>query len=165
MEYLFKRDGESHTVRVVERGDGFEVQVGERRYGVRVEALDATTLALWVDGAFHRVRHAAQGAERWLTVDGDPFHATRMARRRRAQQGGDASGTLAATMPGQIVAVRVQEGEQVERGQVLVLMEAMKMELRVVAPQGGRVGRVLVAEGDAVERGQTLVTLEADPPG
>jgi biotin carboxyl carrier protein len=55
--------------------------------------------------------------------------------------------------------VLVAAGDEVERGQVLLLLEAMKMEMRVTAPHAGRVESVAVAEGQAVERGQPLVDL------
>jgi methylmalonyl-CoA carboxyltransferase 1.3S subunit len=53
----------------------------------------------------------------------------------------------------------VSEGDTVERGQTLVILEAMKMELRVTAPEAGRVKRLLVQMGDVVERGQALVEI------
>jgi biotin carboxyl carrier protein len=64
-------------------------------------------------------------------------------------------------MPGQVVDVLVAEGETVTRGQTLVILEAMKMEIRAAAPADGRVKRLLVGKGDVVERGQHLVEFEA----
>jgi biotin carboxyl carrier protein len=64
-------------------------------------------------------------------------------------------------MPGQVAAVQVREGDVVEAGQVLLLLEAMKMEIRVQAPRPGRVARVLARLGDTVQRDQALVELEA----
>ncbi len=162
MEYRYRVGEESHTVQVIERPEGFEVVVGERRYRVRASEVDPTTLDLWVDGRFMRARHAEQGTDRWLSLGGEVVHATRLLQRRKPRQDGSGMDTLAATMPGQIVAVRVAAGEGVEQGQLLLLMEAMKMELRVTAPHAGTVTRLLVSEGDAVERGQTLV--EMGPP-
>jgi biotin carboxyl carrier protein len=54
------------------------------------------------------------------------------------------------------------EGEAVTRGQTLLLLEAMKMELRVTAPADGRVWRVHCATGQVVERGQLLIELEKE---
>lgn len=159
MEYRYKIGDELYTVRITEQPDGFELSIGEARYHVRASALSASTLELLVEGQFYRARHAAQGAERWLALDGRTYRAERVRRRRRQGQAGSGGDALAATMPGQIVAVAVQAGDEVERGQLLVLMEAMKMELRVTAPRDGSVARVLVQQGDAVERGQTLVEM------
>jgi methylmalonyl-CoA carboxyltransferase small subunit len=63
-------------------------------------------------------------------------------------------------MPGSVIAVRVSEGDDVEAGQVLVVLEAMKMENNVPAPAAGRVARVLVSAGQQVQRGETLVELD-----
>jgi biotin carboxyl carrier protein len=63
-------------------------------------------------------------------------------------------------MPGAVLAVRVSEGEQVEAGQVLLVLEAMKMENAVSAPGPGQVARLLVQSGQQVQRGDALIELE-----
>lgn len=62
-------------------------------------------------------------------------------------------------MHGQVVRVLVEEGEVVRRGQPLVLLEAMKMEIRVTAPHDGRVVRLLCNVGEVVQRAQPLLEL------
>src|SRR6185436_8065261 len=81
------------------------------------------------------------------------------ARGRRA--GAGAEKTLTANMHGQVAAVLVKAGDPVERGQTLIVLEAMKMELRVTAPHAGRVKQVSCAVGDVVERGRVLAELDA----
>jgi acetyl/propionyl-CoA carboxylase alpha subunit len=70
-------------------------------------------------------------------------------------------GSLAAPMPGTVLRVDVHEGEHVDEGQTLVLLEAMKMELAVTAPGVGVVSAVLVEAGELVSRGQALVELDS----
>jgi propionyl-CoA carboxylase alpha chain len=65
-------------------------------------------------------------------------------------------------MPGGVVRVAVAPGDRVEAGQVLVVLEAMKMEHAVAAGGPGTVAEVAVAEGDQVETGRVLVVVEAD---
>lgn len=67
--------------------------------------------------------------------------------------------TVPSPMPGVIVDVRAQEGQKVEAGDVLVVLEAMKMENDIVAPVAGTVSSVLVKKGDTVESNQTIVTI------
>ncbi|MFZ1709221.1 MAG: acetyl-CoA carboxylase biotin carboxyl carrier protein subunit, partial [Anaerolineae bacterium] len=83
----------------------------------------------------------------------------RTKQRRRAP--GAADGGLEAAMPGQVLDVLVHVGDTVERGQTLLLLEAMKMELRMVAPFAGQVRAMRCAAGQVVERGQLLVELQA----
>jgi excisionase family DNA binding protein len=78
---------------------------------------------------------------------------------REATHGGTTSQQVGAPMPGNVLAVRVREGDQVEAGQALVVLEAMKMENNVSAPAAGRVARVLVTPGQQVQRAETLVEL------
>ena len=68
---------------------------------------------------------------------------------------------VAAPMPGLVVAVAVQAGDPVVRGQKLLTMEAMKMETTLYAEQDGRVAQVLTKSGIQVETGELLLRLEA----
>ena len=71
-----------------------------------------------------------------------------------------AAGSTVATMPGTIVAVAVEVGDTVAAGDVLVVMEAMKMELSVTASMAGVVTSVAVTEGDSVEAGAAIVVVD-----
>lgn len=64
-----------------------------------------------------------------------------------------------APLGGTVARVLVEEGQAIEAGDVLVVLEAMKMETEITAPEAGTVGAVLVAAGDAVSGGQVLVEL------
>ncbi len=67
--------------------------------------------------------------------------------------------TVDAPMPGNILDIKVANGAAVKSGDVLVILEAMKMENEIVAPQDGTVASINVNKGDTVEAGQTLVSL------
>jgi propionyl-CoA carboxylase alpha chain len=69
------------------------------------------------------------------------------------------AGGLIAPMPGKVVSVEVQTGDMVEEGQLLMIMEAMKMEHRVTAPHAGMVGEIRAGPGDQVAGGDLLVVL------
>ena len=77
----------------------------------------------------------------------------------------DAPGSLRAPMPGSVVQLRVAVGDEVEAGDVLVVLEAMKMEHTLRAPHGGTVREVGAALGDQVETGAVLVVIEAAEVG
>jgi glutaconyl-CoA/methylmalonyl-CoA decarboxylase subunit gamma len=78
---------------------------------------------------------------------------------RQVQQSGPT--TIKAPMPGLVKSVVVAEGQEVQQGQRLIVLEAMKMENDITAPRQARVVALHIAEGTTVESGKPLVTLEA----
>ena len=66
---------------------------------------------------------------------------------------------VSAPMPGKIIAVKKDAGAAVKKGEVILVLEAMKMENEIVAPQDGTVASVNVGAGDAVEAGDVLATM------
>ena len=76
-----------------------------------------------------------------------------------APKAAPAAPKAAAPMPGKILGVKANPGQAVKKGDVIVILEAMKMENEIVAPQDGTIASINVATGDSVEAGQTLATL------
>lgn len=72
--------------------------------------------------------------------------------------------TLKAPMPGLAVAVPVREGQQVEKGQILVILESMKMQNELRAPYAGSVARLRIKAGESVQQKQILLNLVASVP-
>ena len=68
--------------------------------------------------------------------------------------------SITSPMPGNILAVNVAAGDAVKKGQVLMVLEAMKMENEIMAPRDGKVASVAVAKGAAVESGALLCTIQ-----
>ena len=68
-------------------------------------------------------------------------------------------GALVAPMPGKVIRLAVAEGAEVSSGDVLIVLEAMKMEHELVAPVDGTVSELRVAEGDQVDAGMALVVI------
>lgn len=69
------------------------------------------------------------------------------------------SNAVVAPLAGSVARILVTDGEEIEAGQVLLVLEAMKMETEITAPAAGKVSAVLVAPGDAVQGGQALIEL------
>lgn len=76
-----------------------------------------------------------------------------------AQTGTQGGVKVMAPMPGKILAVKANAGQAVKKGNVILVLEAMKMENEVVAPEDGTVASINVAVGDSVEAGAVLATL------
>lgn len=73
--------------------------------------------------------------------------------------GGAGSVKVSTPMPGKILAVKANVGDSVKKGQVILILEAMKMENEVVAPEDGTIASIDVTVGASVESGDTLATL------
>ncbi|MDQ2915152.1 MAG: ATP-grasp domain-containing protein [Chloroflexota bacterium] len=104
---------------------------------------------------------AASDGVVWATVGGKVWELETTPREREVEQ--TAGGEVAAPMPGLVIGAQAVVDRRVRRGDLLFVVEAMKMELRVEAPADGRVTRVLATVGQQVERGQRLADFEADP--
>jgi 3-methylcrotonyl-CoA carboxylase alpha subunit len=112
------------------------------------------------DGLLHIAWAAVSGDTRWVFVDGEVFvfeSGRPSTRRRRAST---AQGSLTAPMPATVRQVVVSPGARVQQGEVLLVLEAMKMELPVRAPGNGTVTAVKCRQGELVQAGQELIELE-----
>jgi 3-methylcrotonyl-CoA carboxylase alpha subunit len=112
------------------------------RFRMAADATNGDLLILWRGAAYRLSRPAP------LSVDSVGHH------------GGPGSESLTSPMPGTLIKVLVSEGQEVQEGQPLVVLEAMKMEHTIVAPHAGIVQRLAYGEGASVAGGVTLVELE-----
>ena len=144
--------------RTVEPADGWRLEWDDAGHGTARLTDGQRTIPVVVEGA---------GSDRVLTLRGRRIAVSVRSWRERllaeAQRAAQAHGgpvTVKATLPGLVVAVAVEAGDEVEEGASLVTIEAMKMQNEVRAPRSGRVIEVSVASGQAVATGAALVRLE-----
>jgi geranyl-CoA carboxylase alpha subunit len=148
------------TIDITSNGQSYTVSTnGQTQHVELLESADGR-LDLAIDGRHVRAYVSSEGQTRWVTVGGRTFRLTRKMLSVRSRGGHDGSSDLAAPMPGQVRAVNIQAGEPVTKGQVLVVLEAMKMEIRLQAPFDGQVLSVDASVGQTVEREQILVKLQ-----
>ena len=167
------------------RRSRFTALVGDAEHELAVEPLEDGRYRVTVDGREHVVdsrktgegtfslliEHAA--AEVSVTSRGDDFQVVvggrahrlrlldeRAMRRRKASAAGDGEHDVRAAMPGKVIAVLVEFGGKVERGQGLLVIEAMKMENEIQAPRAGEVTELRVKPGQAVEAGELLARVD-----
>lgn len=136
-------------------GDGYRVAVGTRLYHVIVRRAEEGRLAFDVDGQQHRASVAIHQGRTFVASEGSTYVLEPERNQRR--HGTARPGGLTAAMPGQVVAIYVAVGDQVEQGQPLLLLTAMKMEVTVSALESGVVRAVAVGVGDIVARDQPLI--------
>ena len=104
----------------------------------------------------------SSGGETWVFLEGRVYvTGTAGAHGSRARHHDEAA--LAAPMPATVVAINVSAGQDVKAGDVLIVLEAMKMELAVTAPRDGRVRSVACRVGELVQPGVPLVEFDERP--
>ena len=147
------------TRRVETVGPG-EVDVDGRRAAVEVTAIDGATWQVTVDGRRLRVHMVMDGPDGWAMADGWMFEVTRETGRPVAHAESADADALASPMPATVTRVLVAPGDAVGRGDTLVLLEAMKLELAIRAPRDGTVRELRCQEGALVEPGIPLIVLD-----
>lgn len=153
-------DGTTHEVRLTfARGrlaaslDGADVELG-------ATAVRDGEVVAELGGRRHAASVLADGAVRY--VDGSLGAVTlQVEPRLRPPEADEQPGSLHAPLPGAVRRVAVSVGATVEAGELLVVLEAMKMQHSIRSPHDGEVTEVMVAEGDQVESGDTLVVVVA----
>ena len=154
---------------IIEINDDKKVVVDGVEYAVDFESVSGQPVySLLINGrSYEAYIHEEETNDAWqVLLRGDLFTATvedEREQRLRAAAGAVAAATgefnLRAPMPGLIVAVPVAEGQAVSKGDILVILESMKMQNELKCPRDGTVTRVRVKAGDGVDHNQVLLTV------
>jgi 3-methylcrotonyl-CoA carboxylase alpha subunit len=159
-DFVFTEGETTYSVTLRFLASGKRVAIAGREYTLEGERLADGALLVRLDGHASKVRALREGDDWHLFGDGgyrkfslrDELHGLDV------DAGG---GSLAAPMPGKIVAVMVKAGQKVEKGAPLVILEAMKMEHTIAAPADGVVKEIHYAPGEQVLEGAELIAFEA----
>jgi acetyl-CoA/propionyl-CoA carboxylase biotin carboxyl carrier protein len=135
------------------------VTVGDRVWEHAAIRRDGDVARVTLDGIERRYAVAVSDGAVWIARDG---HHLEVRTERKARSGAGAlAGSLEAPMPGTVLLVHVADGDAVAEGDVLLVLESMKMELSITAPTAGTVEGLALRPGDRVDRGQPLVAVVA----
>ncbi|NWG33949.1 MAG: biotin/lipoyl-binding protein [Chloroflexi bacterium] len=160
MKFNLGHNDRVHSLDLTPVGGSYLVVSADRSAEVKVVSVSDGRLELLMDGERVIAHISVDNARYWVTIKGRTFALTQSS---GARKGGGAhhhaAGELTAPMPGQVRAVNVSEGDAVTKGQTLLILEAMKMEIRIQAPMDGIVKKLLVKQGETVEREQMLVEI------
>ena len=169
MHYVAILDGKEHDVEIAEVApDQFRIEFDGKTIELDAKSISESTLSLIADDVSYNVESEfASKYSHNLLVRGNLINVEvldlRTHRLRKALEsavGIDGPVSIEAPMPGKIVAVLVKEGDEVEEGQGVIVVEAMKMENELKAPKGGIIKNLIATEGNAVDGGTALCTIE-----
>lgn len=180
MELIVTQGERQETVRLRQTPSGYEVELGDRFYAVDAKELEGGQQSLILQrleasgeapeplARQTQVSVYSLGSGRYDVVDGsalpnrcqvaDPL--THLAQESRGGSGSGGRSQVTAYMPGRVVALLVSEGDEVEEGQGVLVLEAMKMENEIPAESSGVIRRLLVECGQAVDSGDPLFEVE-----
>jgi acetyl-CoA/propionyl-CoA carboxylase biotin carboxyl carrier protein len=161
IEWMLKGpDGTPTALRVTGRPEAAAVVIGsEPPLLARMEVMP-DGLLLSVENKTERVLLVTDGLITWLWIGGLTFALEELAPERNANETGPVEDVVCSPMPGRVVAMNVSSGDEVEKGDVLAIVEAMKMEYALRAPRAGRISRVLSTIGDQVAVAAPLIQLD-----
>ncbi len=167
MAYIARLGERSYQVEIEEVGKSlYRVAVDDNEFLVDGKKTGLTNYSLIVENRSFEVDVDITEDEYRVLVDGRSYYVE-LIDERRMRMGGFQSGiqlqgrqAVSVPMPGKVIAVLVGEGDKVEKGQGLVIVEAMKMENEVRSPIAGEVKEVKVKPGDALEAGAVLIVVE-----
>ncbi len=154
------RNGDVREFLVVPLHDELEVRAEGQNYraktGDNLDQVKITGDGVIITGSVWRYDDACL-----VAVENSAFRLTRVSRFDTDAMVGDDAAHPGSPMPGRIVAVRVREGDKVDQGQILLVLEGMKMEYALKAGVSGQVGKIYYDVGDMVEAEVPLVDIES----
>jgi biotin carboxyl carrier protein len=161
MKIQFGHNSQTYSLDLALNGKTATIAIDGKTYIVEIVRNDNGNIHLRFSDSSVVSSVSTDGSKRWVTVNGQTWVLTKLSSGRTSSgRGAHAAGELVAPMPGQVRAVQVAKGDIVTKGQTLVIVEAMKMEIKVAAPREGRVKSLRVRQGQTVEREQILAEIE-----
>jgi len=164
MKYITSIENKEYTVEVI---DERHISIDDKVMEVDFKSINGQPVyTMLIDGKSYEA-YVYEGEEEWqvlllgrqypVKVEDEREKRLKSAGGSKVQEGVEFH--LKSPMPGLIVAVSVEENQKVEKGQVLVILESMKMQNELKAPRAGTIQRIKVKPGESVEQRQTLLSV------
>lgn len=163
MLHAFKIGADLHELWLSRANSNYELHYGESCVPIKLHDQSKNHIEIEINNHLTRVHLAILGDEIHLHHDGEAYTLSYIDNLKRfsSQAHDQADMVSRAPMPGAVIAIAVQSGQEVQRGDVLVVIESMKMETAICATVNGVVQDILVQLGQTFERDAVLVTLTA----
>ncbi|MBV9217309.1 MAG: biotin/lipoyl-binding protein [Acidobacteria bacterium] len=158
-------DGKIEEVILVRQGDLVRASVGGREYELTASEPETGVHLFKVDGRVFEAGVSSKGNEFSVDVGGQQVGLTLVdPKRLRGSGSGDhhseGRAEIKTAMPGKVVRILVESGQQVAKGDAVIIVEAMKMQNEMKSPKDGSIAEIRASEGDTVGAGDVLVVIE-----
>ena len=162
MRFAASISGEKHQVEITRRGGGFECRIDGESVEIDTIGISSDILSILYQGKSYEVRRGVNdavivGKNSYQVEVTDPRS---WRSRRQAGGAGCSPQKLTASMPGKVVRVLAKAGANVQAGEGVLVIEAMKMQNEVRAPREGTIASIQVREGQAVNAGQVVAIID-----
>jgi biotin carboxyl carrier protein len=165
MMYEVSIDGHSHRLELKREEQGWKCHLNGKEIEIDAVLARPNVLSLIVNGASYEIRRELAGTDLNIWVENEAFKAElrnprSLRGRRAAGEAGAGPQKIVAPMPGRIVRVMATAGDEVDAGQGLLVIEAMKMQNELKSKRKGIVKQIMVSEGATVSAGDVLALVE-----
>jgi biotin carboxyl carrier protein len=164
MIYEITIDGKVYRLDLGRNGEVWSCRLDGREIGIDAALVQPDVISLRVGDRAFEVKRELLAGELRLWVGDESFAAEvrdpRSLKSRGRAVSEDGPKKLTASMPGKVVRILVREGQQIEQGAGVVVVEAMKMQNEIKSPKKGTIQKLLVNEGAAVNAGDVLAIIE-----
>ncbi|HEV3038574.1 MAG TPA: biotin/lipoyl-containing protein [Candidatus Angelobacter sp.] len=165
MIYEVTVEGSTQRVELIRGTSGWRCKLNGREFPVDVVATGEGVLSILINGKSYEIKQETTATETNIVVGNQRFNAVvrdprSLRSRRRSDSSGEGVKKITAPMPGKVVRILASTGTQVEAGQGILVIEAMKMQNELKSPKKGIIKKLTVAPGAAVDAGQVLAEVE-----
>ena len=167
MELEFNIENKPHKLQLEFKDGQYRISIDEREYAVDSAVISDNCLSMLVDGKAFTVYFAEANGKKYVSIGGEQFCIEEAQSEASVGSGADATAVdeapvAASPMPGKVVKILVSLGDKVEKGQGLVIVEAMKMENEIKSPVKGIVDKVNFKPGDLVDAAQPILEMKPE---
>jgi geranyl-CoA carboxylase alpha subunit len=156
----FSYQGVTHTLNLIPIAPNkFDLRLGDFQYALEVNRITNNQITVTIDGHRNTATVVSSGVDWWVHTLDNTYHLQWVNPLPLPIDESESAGSLRAPMPGKVIQVLVEVGQTVEKGTVLLILEAMKMEHRIEAPHAGIVENIRYQPGDIVQADEVLLAL------
>jgi acetyl/propionyl-CoA carboxylase alpha subunit len=160
MRYRYQVGDQLYSIDLERQGESYRALIDGESYALQVLGEQDGEITLLIEGKPLTVYYATHQGSRWLSIGGCTYVLEKPSPGGKRRGSGDAAeGAVRAPMPAQVRAVHIAEGETVQKGDTLLILEAMKMEIRIQAPRPGKIARLRVEAGQTVTRDELMLEI------
>jgi len=158
----YEHENHVYSVTVERRGDSFYITYDNTEYKVQAKEIKPGHLKIILGDRTIKSLVTEGEKEKFVFIEGDVFKIkpVELTGRKESSKKGSKEDTLHSPISGRVVEVKVKEGKMVKKDEVLMVIEAMKMEYLIRAPFSGEIHKIHFKENDQIEIGQLTVDLK-----